>query len=313
MTLLLIGCSSEHRPVDDDDDDVVSDDDSTNEDPFDEIGAPPPGEWAGAITITAPAAGVAEDVGEVLAGLRDGHDPQLYDLLLEEGRCRYFQLINGFCDPFCAWDEACNADSVCEPYPLSISSGTLSVEGLVIPLEIESVSEYLPGMYWQTDLPADLFEAGAAVVAHSTGGEFPPLFLEAHGVERIESDIGHDGLTLEEGTTATISWTPGPDPDAQVELLINGPTSQTHGGPLTDIILCAGTDSGEFTIPALMVDEFLQRTEMLDCVMQMGVTCPDSLLSRTSRVGAEMEFGLAMLEVKSSATFRINNLYSDRR
>jgi len=218
---------------------------------------------------------------------------------MEQGGCRYLKIEYGNCDPPCLGGELCVLGDVCVPYPSAISGGVLTVLGLGSPMEIQP-EDWSPGTYTgPAGLPADLFDETDAVGATLAGGEFPALSLGAKGVAAIDPDVTANGFEMIDGQDAQITWTPGPDPNACMRLVING-FNLAHGAPLADIIECEGRDNGSMTVPRSFVEEFPYGTTP---EVTEGYDWPFSELTRYTRSSKDVPQGSAQLRVRSTAYF----------
>ncbi len=234
----------------------------------------------------------------------DGLQPSFYGVTLEEGSCRHYEVQLGFCDPACTGGDICTADDQCTPYPASISAGTLRITGVGDPIDIQP-EDWSAGTYvGPAGLPAELFDAADQIGAAWSGDAFPSLSLGAVGVATLDPNLTADGLEMTDGVDTEITWTPGPDPDACVQVVINGANAR-HGAPLDDFIWCEGPDSGTLTIPASMLDSFPygQTPEVTE-----GYDWPHSELTRYTRHSADTEFGRVELVVRSTTYFQPSHL-----
>jgi hypothetical protein len=243
---------------------------------------------------------------QIRGSLTDGPAPQIHDISMEQGRCRYLSFEAAFCKPPCSWNEYCSQAGTCEPYPNGIWGGTLTITGLAVPIEIPP--EAMEGTYYGPyPLPDDLFDVGAAVTAELTGDTFPATTWHAAGVQPMDEGFAEQPFAMIDGQDAVVTWTPGSDPDVCVEVWINGTTmsSMAHGMPLDDIIWCVGPDSGTLTIPQALVQEFpLGETPENEC---FGFDCPKSELIRVSRDVVSSPEGPAELAVSSTVYFRYHH------
>ena len=235
--------------------------------------------------------------------LRDATTVPLDEVVLEEGECRYLRLALGFCDPRCADGEMCTADDECQPTPQLISGGTLRVTGLGDPIEVEPESWSAGTYVGPGGLPADLFDQDDTVYASLRGDAFPALALGARGVAAIDTDLTGSGLELLDGQDSEITWTPGPDPDACVQLVLNG-FNELHGAPLGDVIRCESADDGSLLVPQALVEAFPmgETPEVTE-----GYDWPHSELTRYTRSTREVEQGPVALWVRSTTYFRLSH------
>jgi hypothetical protein len=239
-------------------------------------------------------------VAQIEAHLRGGPSPTFHEVFMEQGGCRYYKSAIGVCDPPCASGEACDIDGECVAYPESLSGGKLTITGLGEKIEIEP-EDWSPGTYLgPAQLPGQPFEAGTEIGASLAGADFPELALGALGIETMDTELTHTGYELLDGQDAEITWAPGPDPAACVKLVING-LNEVHGAPLSDIIVCEGTDSGSLVVPQAFVEEFPYGETP---IVTEGYDWPHSELTRYTRNSVVTEYGLAELVVRSSTYFQ---------
>jgi len=315
LALLLAGPGCP-QPTDDDaaDDDVADDDAVDDDDGGDDDGGDDDDAGLDACTFADPAPAqlqVTEQYraqawrADIDGRVHEAPPPVWQSVVLEGGECRYLMLFPGFCDPPCEWGEFCNPDGECEAYPAGVSAGDLTVEGLGDPLTIEEEPQ-LAGRYSGGDsLPPDLFAAGDPIAASWAGDTFPAVTLDARGVAPMDTDLAETWLVLVGGEDHVVSWTPGDDPEACVELRVNGYNS-AHGLPLNNIIWCVGPDDGELTIPGAMVALFPMGT----CPI-VAVDCPPSELTRYTRQTRETAGGEAALVVRSTTAFAWEHLAAE--
>ncbi len=236
-------------------------------------------------------------------GLVGDHPAPVHlQVIAEDGECRYLRWHHGQCEPPCDLDEACDVDDVCVPQRAGVSGGTLSITGAGILLEIEP-TEGVPGHYWATeDLPDDLFGPGDPIRAELSGDTLPAIALEARGVAPMDVDLAEQGLTLDYGQDAGISWTAGPDPDVCVELYLVQQGPFMHGDIPEEILWCAGHDDGSLTIPLALVDLF-PIGDPGPCDEDEDWFCASSHISRYTRDTVTTSLGPAELRVESEVPF----------
>ena len=229
--------------------------------------------------------------------------PVVHEVLMEAGGCRYMKLSFGTCDPGCAFDEVCTVDSVCLAEGSGLSAGTIEVEGLGESIEMTAAS-FSPGTYdTPRGLPADLFDEGDPIEVTLTGGEFPAAALVARGVAPMDTALTDTGYEMRDGQDAEVTWTPGTDPDACVQVIIKG-KNDVHGAPLSDFIECEGPDSGSLKIPQALVEAF-PKGETPD--VTNGFDWPHSELTRYTRTSIDTAQGEAVLRVRSTTFFQISH------
>ncbi len=283
------------------DDDTADDDDSGTDDDDSAAALDPctfPDDAAALVTVVEHYH-QENEYAQVSGSVFESPYPTFQEIVVEEGACRTMRMAYGYCDPPCDMGEVCTADDVCVAFPAGISAGDLTVEGLGDPIVIEA-QEYSPGYYWGPwDLDADIFEAGDPIDVSFSGDTFPAVQLHVRGVATIDRDLATDVLTLVDGQDNVLTWTPGDDPGACVELRVNG-ANAAHGMPLDDLIWCLGPDTGSLTIPRAVVEAFPHGATEEICVSH---DCPESELRRTTRQSVETGAGRAAAEVRSITYF----------
>jgi len=245
----------------------------------------------------------AASVSKVAAQLEDGPKLALHEVAAEAGPCRHLRAVVGFCDPPCASGDACTVDDACEPYPRGLSGGTLTIGGLARELAIEP-DERQPGRYdGPAGLPAVLFDEGDVITAELDGEAFPASSFAARGVAAIDATLTDEGLDLVDGQDAEITWTPGADPSACVQVTLNG-SNQLHGAPLGDIVQCVGPDTGSLRVAQALVEAlpYGDTPEVTE-----GYDWPHSELTRYTRHTRETKHGAASLVVRSTTYFRLRH------
>ena len=237
------------------------------------------------------------------AVLQEAPSPNFHEVATEAGACRHYHYAPASCDPICADGEVCTAESTCAAFPGTVSGGTLSVEGLAVAVTIDA-EDYSPGSYYGPGgLPSLLFEALDPIGARLAGGEVPALTLGTEGVVAMDTALVDSGYTLTDGNDATFTWTPGPDPEACVAVVLNG-FNVSHGAPLSDIVRCETTDTGSVDVPRAMVDAFPHGTTP---EVTEGYDWPHATLSRYTRARADTEFGPIELLVRSTSYFLLEH------
>lgn len=242
-------------------------------------------------------------VAKVSAELEDAPKLRLHEVAATQGTCRHLRAAVGFCDPPCSSGDACTLDDECQPYPLGISGGTLTIDGLARKLVI-APEERQPGVYTgPAGLPAELFDAGDVITATLGGDGFAAASFTAQGVAAIDATLTLLGLDLVDGQDTEITWTPGPDQSACVLVTLNG-SNQLHGAPLEDIVQCVGPDTGSMIVAEALVEAlpYGDTPEVTE-----GYDWPHSELTRYTRHTRETQHGAASLVVRSTAYFRLRH------
>jgi hypothetical protein len=229
--------------------------------------------------------------------------PSFHAVALEEGACRHYELAIGDCDPACEGGLVCTADGACAAFPGGASAGRLTVDGLAEPVSIEASGPAAGDYRSPAGLPFPLFEASDPVSAQVSGGQVPRIRLAAAGVAPMDADLVSTGLVLADGGDALVTWTAGPDPEACVQVVLNG-SNLSHGAPLRDIVRCEGADTGSLTIPQAIVERFPHgdTPEVTE-----GYDHPASTLGRYTRSRVETDSGPVELLVRSTTYFLVSH------
>jgi hypothetical protein len=238
--ILLLACATPDAPAPDDTDTVAT---TTAPDP-DTVpleGACPSDSDLGGFVVEA-----ADGYTIVDGTVRDGVVPST--VLTEsarDGDCVLSIRQNPHCDPACGSDETCDVDGTCIPYPSTVDLGTVRVDGLVEPVEMEPAE---PGdHYFDTRLPHPGFDAGALVTLSSD-----TLDLYAVGVDLLVART--DTLALEGGVDLDVAWDPPVGTDrAEVVLSVN---VDQHGLSPAQLV-CTFADTGAGTVPGGLVQALL--------------------------------------------------------
>jgi hypothetical protein len=295
LLLMLPGCPAGD---DDDGDDDTGDDDTGDDDAGDDDGAdddagdddswyedpPAPTEWIGRIQVIEVMQDDTVAASRVEAWFWAGAVPSSQQVVEESGDCKLLvgALTNPWgCDPPCDVGEIC-INEVCEPYPATGPTGTLTIDGLpeAVVLEPDGTGRY-PAIY---DLPASLTGPGDAVHVFSTGDVTPALDLTALGVPDLQCDEW--SFQIEHGKDMELSWEPGPGGDRIQVILATG----WHAAADLTTIWCETDDDGELVIPQSMVDQF----DIPSCG-----ECEGSLISRFRRDAVDFGDGPIELFVAS--------------
>jgi hypothetical protein len=203
------------------------------------------------------------------------------------GECRMLTPPRLLCDPGCASSsEACDADNQCVPLPKGRDVGTITVHGLVVPLQMSAnpatKSYSNPAI---PRLPPLGFAAGADLRIVSSGGDYAPFELRGWGVSLLE--VTTEPIRITEGNPMPLSWqVPDDTGPAYVQLQLN---INNHGSNKS-WLECAFADTGSAEVPAALVDELL-------AVGRSGF--PTLTLTRQSASSRSIEPGCVQLLVTS--------------
>jgi len=245
--LSILGCGSEERPVD------------TSSHPLDGI----PAHELPYEPCTAD-----QRVGEFTIQLAERYtsvDGQVYDgvvpkdvptLLAAEGECRLLSSPASQCNPACLpSSEVCGADNTCLPRPVARDLGTVTVRGLLAPVQMRP-NDVTKGYSIPATprLPQPGFQPGADLRLSSSGGEYAPIQLRGWGVSLL---VGvNNPVLVRAGQPVLVTWqAPEVSGPARVHLNLN----VNHHGSNSEWIECDVVDAGSAMIPAGLVDALLAR------------------------------------------------------
>jgi len=183
---------------------------------------------------------------------------------------------------WCEEDEICVVDDIepwefthghCEPLPEHFSAGTVTIEGLKLPISMEpdEMDRYIAA---KLPNPDDLFDKGDAITATTSGGDLNPMTFQAAGVAPL--DVVDSVAEISSGSgPAVISWVPA-DPESRVQVYLA--VGSHDPNPLAAAILCDVPDSqGQ-----VEVDQgLLAQLQELACKGQWMQKC--SRITRYSR------------------------------
>lgn len=189
---------------------------------------------------------------DVVVRLRDSAAPPTEMLLDEQGACQYYLAsLSPACDPLCPPDQFCASEDECRPWPQRVSAGVITFSGLSV--EAQATPDET-AWYSVTGVEAgpDLFDSNSQITVSAEGADIPAFEVQMEGVGEMVTDFG-DGLTLEDGSPAVVSWDVLGD-GATIELGIN---TGWHGAPPAAIIWCTFPESaGSIVIPQALVEAF---------------------------------------------------------
>lgn len=171
-------------------------------------------------------------------------------LVKEEDGCQLLQKVNPFCEDPCGPGELCDHDGTCIPYPENKSVGTVTVDGLKVPVTME------PGgvkTYAKVDVPFPMFDAGADITVTATGADLPGFTMHGTGVETL---VLADGvINMVKGEPLAFAWE-APTVDTGARMYISLNVDQHGNSPVT--LKCDVPDTGSFQIPADLVKTMLE-------------------------------------------------------
>jgi hypothetical protein len=200
---------------------------------------------------------LAERYTSVDGQVYDGVVPKDVPLeLAAEGECRLLSSPAPQCNPTCLPSlEVCGADNTCLPRPVARDLGTVTVFGLLAPVQMLA-NEVTKGYSNPANprLPHPGFEPGADLRLSSSGGQYAPIQLRGWGVTLLE---GVDNpVQVRGGQPVVVTWqAPEVAGPARVHLNLN----INHHGSNSEWIECDALDEGRAEIPVGLVDELLTR------------------------------------------------------
>ena len=210
------------------------------------------------------------------------------ELIASEGACKLVGPRDLSCDPVCAATQACAGNDVCVPKPQKVSVGTVSVTGLLAPIEVDANGITLDYSLTIPD-PYPGFDAGAAITLSAAGGELEAFTMNAMGVAPMVTSLS--AVEVQTGSAASLSWdASAADPSksgVHIKLSVN-----THGAT-PGSIECAVPDTGSFDVPAGLVTQ----------LVGMGLSgFPRVVLGRRTTDTANIAGGCVDFSVSSEVT-----------
>lgn len=167
----------------------------------------------------------------------------------EGGGCVLLRRNNPICDPPCQPSTTCDFSGECIPYPQNRDVGTVTVTGLVQPVEVMPVVTF---DYFDTTLMHPAFAAGDKVTLSASGGDFSAFTMHGEGVAMIVPAV--DDLSMKKGQPLQIAWEGG-DASALAQVHIDLTIDQHGNTPVK--LVCDGPDTGTLEVPAELVAQFI--------------------------------------------------------
>jgi hypothetical protein len=240
--------------------------------------------------------GFSVDLAEKFTGVQgqvfDGVNPlTVLDTLAEDGECRHARAAVHFCDPACASGEACDAQGDCVPYPVAQDVGTVTVTGLLAPVEMEPTP---PANFYTNpeSLPHPGFEAGADIVLAAGGGVAEAFALRGWGIPALDPSDAE--IVVQSGSALALAWdVPPAEAPTRVKILliVNG-----HGGSGSRVE-CDVADAGSFTIPETLVTALVED----------GLSgFPTIALTRSTADSADLALGCVEFRVQSERVLPVS-------
>jgi hypothetical protein len=231
----------------------------------------------------------------------DGVSPDpLPEELGRAGDCRLLRDVSTTCAPACpVATERCGQEGVCVALPRTHDVGTVSVYGLVIPMQMSpnAITRNYSNPA-RPMLPNPGFLPGADLRVVTAGGDYGPFELRGFGVTPLV--LGSDPIDIAAGRATSLRWLPpelaGPT-RLHVELNIN-----LHGSTSARVE-CEFADTGAGEIPATLIDGLIAQ----------GLSgFPTLTAERRSATSVEIEPGCVELLVVSelSTPVRVEGITS---
>ncbi len=248
LALALSGCPQ------DDDDDATGDDDTTADDDDDDVTGDD--DDTTAPELRGPCA-LAERVGyfqvqheldysAISGDVSDGVVPiTILEEVMTEGACRLMRRNNPFCDPPCQPGTTCDFDGSCIPYPTSHDVGTVTIEGLEVPVSMEFPA------YFNTTLPHPPFAPGDPIRLAAAGADFSAFTAYGYGVSPMTTD--DEAWIVREDEPLLVQWTAGDPAPVQVQLRFN---IDQHGNSPVELV-CDLDDTGSYEVPSDLIQALL--------------------------------------------------------
>jgi hypothetical protein len=215
----------------------------------------------------------------------DAADPRLVNTeIASEGTCRLVTPPSLLCDPGCApSSQVCAPNNQCVPVPAGRSVGTVSVSGLVSPVEM--TPNAATANYRAAGLANPGFAPGADVRLSATGGDYSAFELRGWGIGLLEVT---SEITVTEGQPTSIQWTP-PASAGPAHLVVT--LDVNNHGSTEASIQCDFEDTGQGEIPASLIDAL---------IAQGTSGFPSVTLTRRTASSASIEPGCVELDVMST-------------
>ncbi len=171
-----------------------------------------------------------------------------------QGSCRLLTYdASPRCNPPCL-NGLCTDTNRCEPFPARLTAGTITLSGLANDQTLfpDSLGNYF------FDSTAKLFSPATTVTASIAGGDIDG-FSQTLRAPSATSHLVIDGAGLgfpnfKRNTDFEFTWS-NPDTSARVRLFMAA--DNAHGQPSAAIIECDSPDTGSLTVPAALLNEFI--------------------------------------------------------
>ncbi len=195
---------------------------------------------------------VEQDYSAFSGVVADGVVPiTVHEPVGEGGGCVLLRRNNPICDPPCQPGTTCDFSGECIEYPTNHDVGTVSVDGLVQPVEVMPVMATFD--YFDTTLMHPAFLPGVGITLAASGGDYSPFTLHGEGVAMIEPASGM--VTMKKGQALVLEWAVAGAGaglgQIHVELTID-----QHGNTPVKLV-CDGADSGQLEVPSELIAQFV--------------------------------------------------------
>ena len=173
------------------------------------------------------------------------------ETLAREGECELLHVPARSCDPPCPVStEACGDEGQCVVLPVARSVGSVTISGLVVPVEM--TANAVTGSYRPQGaaLPHPGFEPGADLRLEASGGSVAGFELRGWGISPLE--LLTSPIRVDAGVPTQLAWRGRPGPTRlRARLNLNN-----HGSS-SAWIECDLPDTGAASIPAGLIDALI--------------------------------------------------------
>ena len=177
----------------------------------------------------------------------------------ESGECHVHEPRRPFCDPPCEGTQSCAVGDTCADVPANVSVGDVTVTGaanagmtdsfVMQPLN-STTNSY--SAYGDARLVYPPLDEGATLALAAEGGDLEPFAIQATGISVLQ--LNWDGeLPFVPDEPLELSWQPGNNPDARIEVVID---ISHHGGTKGEIV-CDTEDDGSVEIAGELVTKLI--------------------------------------------------------
>lgn len=210
-----------------------------------------------------------------------------------DGDCRLMRRNNPHCEAACDPGQTCDWEGECVTYPAKQDLGTVTLEGLVQPVEMEPV---FPGnTYFNTSLPHPAMTPGELVTLRMPGGLYGPARLYGVAVDPL-SGLAQEWV-VEAGVDLTVSWDTPTASVVRSEIFISVNIDQHGASPGT--LMCVFEDDGEGVVSGALLEE----------LVSVGVTgFPSGLIERRTLDSAPAAQGCMDFKVGSKRIVSVDVL-----